>query len=1026
MALKKQTFQVLMGKGVQEAIDERVLPSPHPRSLVNVEFDKDGALNKRKGYVAMSTTVTGQDSLGTCWRLAKRRDELLYADGEYLYTYGETVDGWYYRDLLPATGVDSIVVSREANSTSGPHMPDCAVVGDYLLVVWRVYLEDVSYYKIAWQAIDLANQNRIKGQGILDHGSSSNDAAPRVVNINDTTAVIAFYANGTSTIEASTWTKSAPTTVTTPATIGSGVTTPNYFDIVSNGTDFYLFHRNGTTLQLQRYNTSLAQQATRNVATSTYYVGYSVATGGTYAHIAYWDNNLNYMYWEDINKSTLAMVNSNSFSTGTGTLSRLATVEKDSSNILICWVTDKGTTYGDNSDHSLEWRWHDGAGALNSAYSSTSGIMGGVEMYGKPVTHDTDGEVYIHLSGLQQYYDGYALCKFRSDSPDQDEPQPLAVAHVYHGKGTSHYWDFYMNEPELYNDQIWCACTVVQSLTVAGVTGGSNVYGRAGVNCFGVDINPRDANQFLEIGSLTVFGGGVVRTYDGNSVVSAGFLNAPRIIDVSDTGAGSAIAAATYYYVATHEWWDMEGHRHISQVPVGAPYEYVVSVDTDQIDIEIKAHSFHDRSDAEALEAHSQNVTLWRSNAGAGSGPFYYITSARVDPYNATHQIYTVSDTNGTLPISGQEEQNYWLGNLGALSYDPPPPARVLCKHQQRIWAAAEDEHGVLYYSNRYTTALAGEGRNLQFPVANFVPVEPGIKITGMASLDDKLIVFTKDSIYMVFGEGPAETGFPADGFSKPRKIASGFGCVDHRSVVVTPQGVLFRSRYGFARLGRDTQVATIGSPIEDTADGYPEVVSVVLLEKKEQVRWLCYNSAFSDYRAIVYDYVKDRWTVFNMGLSAPTDWINYKGDCYVGNSTKALYEDQSTYSDDGTSYNMEIISPWVKFGEMNTFKRVWRVVGLGEHVDDHDLTVSLAYNFNDSWVSVYNYDETETAGWGPPYRWRIHVPRQKCQAICVKIEDVDPAAGASAAFVLNSLGFEFGLQEGLIRGPHAEVQPIA
>ena len=102
--------------------------------------------------------------------------------------------------------------------------------------------------------------------------------------------------------------------------------------------------------------------------------------------------------------------------------------------------------------------------------------------------------------------------------------------------------------------------------------------------------------------------------------------------------------------------------------------------------------------------------------------------------------------------------------------------------------------------------------------------------------MDDKLIIFKNNSIYFMAGDGPNNLG-QQDTFSQPQLISSDVGCENKNSIVLSPQGLFFKSNKGIFRLSRSLGLSYIGAPIEDFND--LTIKKADLLAKKNEVRFL-------------------------------------------------------------------------------------------------------------------------------------------------------------------------------------------
>lgn len=96
MPLQKQVLDITLA-GIDESIDDKLLPNGRLIEATNVEFDSKGALNKRKGYDALGTSVVGGGSIGTPRMLTSHDSELVLADGAKLYGYSEAIGQWVDR-----------------------------------------------------------------------------------------------------------------------------------------------------------------------------------------------------------------------------------------------------------------------------------------------------------------------------------------------------------------------------------------------------------------------------------------------------------------------------------------------------------------------------------------------------------------------------------------------------------------------------------------------------------------------------------------------------------------------------------------------------------------------------------------------------------------------------------------------------------------------------------------------------------------------------------------------------------------
>jgi hypothetical protein len=89
MPLDFQPVQIVL-EGLDQKTDSKMRAPGKLASAINVEFDKVGALNKRRGYrrVTTSTTTHGQTPEAVFTAVATYNGELVVIGEEYLYAVG--------------------------------------------------------------------------------------------------------------------------------------------------------------------------------------------------------------------------------------------------------------------------------------------------------------------------------------------------------------------------------------------------------------------------------------------------------------------------------------------------------------------------------------------------------------------------------------------------------------------------------------------------------------------------------------------------------------------------------------------------------------------------------------------------------------------------------------------------------------------------------------------------------------------------------------------------------------------------
>ena len=126
MALQWEPIEIVLTKGLDQKRDGKLTQPGKLETAINVEFDKAGALNKRRGYGRPQWVSAdgGTGSLGV--NIGIRKDELSIFTYNDLYALGSLTDQlfssktWVLRGPAPRGNVVKHVV---ATSRSGSDQP---------------------------------------------------------------------------------------------------------------------------------------------------------------------------------------------------------------------------------------------------------------------------------------------------------------------------------------------------------------------------------------------------------------------------------------------------------------------------------------------------------------------------------------------------------------------------------------------------------------------------------------------------------------------------------------------------------------------------------------------------------------------------------------------------------------------------------------------------------------------------------------------------------------------------------------
>jgi len=360
----------------------------------------------------------------------------------------------------------------------------------------------------------------------------------------------------------------------------------------------------------------------------------------------------------------------------------------------------------------------------------------------------------------------------------------------------------------------------------------------------------------------------------------------------------------------------------------------------------------------------------------------------------------------------------------GELESVIPSGAKLAVYANDRIWLAG------FYHAERlaYSKKVTPQGANLQkiAPEFNegFVLTTPaGAAITSLASMDDKVVAFTKSSVYVVAGDGPTATG-ANNTFSALTLVSSDSGCAEPRSTVTFPGGVMYQGDGGIYVLTRGMTTSFIGEGIRDITNQYPVITSAVSVPSKTQVRFTATTADGTSGVIIIFDYRVNQWMYWSVGGAPFVGAALHRGIYFTVEETGQVWrEDVSTWKDgaDDTYYQMNVKTAWLQAAKQSGWQRVYRATALCENKAPMNMRMTVANDFNATTSQVALWDDAVIATFPEPPRMQpmIHVKRQQCQAVQLEIMDEEPSAPtitSGEGFTIAGFSLEVGLKRGMVK----------
>lgn len=1053
MSQQEQVLDLALGRSLAEGLDPKLLPQGAAAKLENFEVTRAGGITKRKGW---ARRLRLEDSTDISPLYKVEGDGLTLravcpspSSGiPHLYTYSEGLDLWSDQDDVSPCSVERRGLVASIADLSVMAFTDAVPFGsgDFLLVVYGAYLSD-TFYKI----VDARTGATIQQAASL---TSSFYSATACVQINNDVWVLYNHrTNGFSARKIS-GTDLSETVIVLDAA-GAAFFDANLYSLAE--VVFAYATTASATLRFGRIAN----------ATATVSVTGSYAAGGTVTNIGVCGNattgvGVQAIYHEgaahDV-KVIRMLANLSATSGGPFTLETAPTSWAPGVGIAMngttsCCVYEVAATANDRG--RVQYKEVDfGGSVVNPRSAHRCSLASGI--------HLIQGRIYGLVTAWQD-------CLAQVNNAESGLVSGLTSVEYTAGTGitdttsgsgpVSHVALVCYNDPD---------SSVITYATKAGTINATKTFGQAVPKLWPILSDEQqwvaplityDPGRPLRLEQLTldwskrqgpnlhsvlprplyVLGGGLVSSNDGTSSAEFSFLQSPTWGEPTITGSASTLATSptgiTYLYRARYEWYDDAGLFHASP---WSPDLAVTLIDAasaaHQVELVLTCTQISRRGRLRFGLNRQPKIAIYRSAGNSitlsGDVVYYRLREWEAFPTNNT-SLFSTTYTDQTPDVDllargfGQE-----VSPLGLLAPVCPPASTHLCLHRGRLWLA-NAETGRDLWASRVLT----RGEQPVFSSVLVVPLtDSAERITALASLDDKLVIFTTSGIFYLVGEGPADNG-TGEFWPSPWLVTAQHGCLDSRSVVTTPEGIFFQTSAGVALLSRSLTVSLVGEAIRDLTDERPTCLGAVHDPKRSRVVWLFAN-ADGETIGAVYDYLHGTWSRQDTAMASELVGVTIWQDLQVVTAHELLRVEGEPSNPDNRGRDVAgdpswvtgiYETPWICPQGPGAYQRHRRLVLLGERLSGCSLRVDVYLDFDASTVKQTHTIDLQIASTVtglPLVRYEVPLSIQASQAIKVRLTDLppdaaEPPAGAEprAGVSLQRMALEFVPERGTPRLP--------
>lgn len=503
--------------------------------------------------------------------------------------------------------------------------------------------------------------------------------------------------------------------------------------------------------------------------------------------------------------------------------------------------------------------------------------------------------------------------------------------------------------------------------------------------------------------------------YDGNRVCETGFpYNPPLCSPAGQAGAGSF--TGTWNYCYTYGRVNAAGNLEES---APSPAASVAVASKAGFNITCYTLGLTQKQRISDLSGQSSLVyiLLYRQQVSGSGDPLFYLVST--EPFPVANENTLLDEKiviSDILTDAGLTDGTHRVlnTNTSELPHNAPETFTHCITHKNRVVGIGADQRTIWDSSTYVDSVMPSFNDTVTTTVDDTNEV-----LIALGSLYDKLLIFTRTGVWVRYGDGPSAAGTGND-WSQPQRLPVAAGCIDPRSVVNTPLGVMYQSVRGLELVSADLGVQFLGKRVAGTTKTFPICTSAVFCEDSSTVRFTFTSSEAAPNSGngaiVLYDIRRDRWAVHSVmcGMTrgnvpnAPMQgaaWHPVLGYCATHNDSSAaalIYRentvaDPTPWLDFGTYFvPLQVQMAWIKSGDLVGWQKVRRVRPLTQYFDAHGLSCQFDYDYN-AGAEVHSFTSAQVAVFANPatgFEMVKFIPKSgRCSAIGVTLTTVAPTS---------------------------------
>lgn len=940
-------------QGLSDKTDNKQSVPGSVSVLENAEYSKVGKINKKKGYTTLPVAIAGGGSLSSLDRIYNYRDALVAIDGNNLYEFSEAQQKWEDKGFVSQYTHDMDEIKRKPHISGSDGFKFDGQVSD------TVYLDGYLFNRE--YVVDATTKTIVKELGV----ETGSFVFRQLASFNG--KVVYFFSGGgiPSTLKYFTIDPADLDASISPTTIDSSVIPTGLTCAVSGNYLYFAYYDSiGGDIRINRFDTSFNTTTAATITPGAAGEYLRMVAGTDVAWLIYFVSGT--LYVTQYNSSlTATFAPVSTMTPPSGTINDYGVTGHDDSGTLTAYASYSKQNTAGTYDHLIQKNTVTSGGTTGTKSTWMYGymiiaspisinnvwhmvVMKDVGGFGYAFLIDTDQNVYNAIGNGTINIENISLTSLASI-------------------GNGNYAIFMPT---------WSEISTATSASLFGTSGLSTSATASGMSLVTINTNGAYPIQGLVLNNVLHLTGGVAQIYDGESVKPAGSLTPPSVAGYTNVGTGGLLTAGLYTIDTTYAFYDAKGNRYES--PPDIQTESIASGTTNEITCIYAGDTL-------------------MANAGAKMVIYLSEPDGTVTYFNGAVALTSTSTTSIGDPVDGTEATPYYTGGI---LYNATNTAHKFASvyNNRVLFSGLENKRRVVASKvvDRYVGIVPADD------ILYFDELESDSAVSACVGWNDRVYIFKKNHISMRSGDLGNNLGEQST-LTESEILATAIGMPQSyiSSVIATNQGVFFKAtNQGIYSIGGQTGLQYVGADVEDS--NALTITGAVALEDKEQIRYTT-----SDGATLVYDYLVGKWSRFT-NYEAVGCCI-YNGKFVFAQSDATIGKEDTSFTDGASTFvTMKAVTNWISMSDLAGYQRVRRVHIVGTYKSAHNLTVKIAYDYDDTWsqTTVVTVDATK------PYEWRVDLGRQKCTAIKISIEDTyTDTLGES--FDLSAVVLEIGVKKG-------------